>query len=65
LYAHWTMRIFSLLALLSLFYHAWIGIWTVITDYIKPVALRLIIEIIVVLALICYLIWGIEILWGI
>ena len=28
------MRIFSLLALLSLAHHAWIGLWAVFTDYL-------------------------------
>lgn len=33
-------RIFSLLALLSLGGHAWVGLWTVTTDYIKPMGAR-------------------------
>ena len=59
------MRIFSLLTLISLILHAWIGIWTVITDYLKPIWLRLGSQIIVIILLIGWLIWGIEILWGI
>jgi succinate dehydrogenase / fumarate reductase membrane anchor subunit len=34
LFACRAMRIFSVLALLSLMAHAWIGLWTIFTDYI-------------------------------
>jgi succinate dehydrogenase / fumarate reductase membrane anchor subunit len=65
LFHHTTMRIFTLLALISLLIHSWIGIWTVITDYIKCFCLRLFLQIAVVLTLIVYLFWGIQILWGV
>lgn len=59
------MRIFSLVALLSLIAHAWIGVWTVSTDYLPNQTLRLIIQMLVLLSLFVFLIWGITILWGI
>lgn len=58
------MRTFSLLFLLSLFYHAWIGIRDIVMDYIKPAAVRLLIHTLVVLALVVYTIWSVQILWG-
>lgn len=60
-----TVRIFSLITLLSIMLHAWVGIWTVLTDYIKPIWLRLIFHVAVIIALLTYLIWGVQILWGI
>ena len=65
LFHHTAMRIFTLLALLSLLIHSWVGIWTVITDYINCFCLRLCLQIAVVLALIVYLFWGIQILWSV
>lgn len=59
------MRLFSILCLLSLIAHAWIGLWTISTDYLKPVGIRLIFQVVVILALLAFLAWGIEILWGI
>jgi len=59
------MRFFSLLFLISLLAHSWIGIWTVLTDYIKCTHLRLSIQIAVILLLILCFAWGIQILWGI
>ncbi|NLW04954.1 MAG: succinate dehydrogenase, hydrophobic membrane anchor protein [Pseudomonadaceae bacterium] len=58
------MRIFSLLALLSIAAHAWIGMWTVATDYIKPTGIRVIYHLVVVLALFAYVVWGVQVLWG-
>mgnify|MGYP001460313747 CR=1 FL=1 len=44
-YAEWhglfsstAVRIFSLLALVALSVHAWVGMWTISTDYLTPMA---------------------------
>ena len=65
------MRIFSLMALISVAAHAWIGLWSVVTDYLterllgsKALVLRLLALGIYALVTVCYLVWGIEILWG-
>ena len=58
------MRIFSLLAFLSLAAHAWIGLWTVVTDYIKPTGMRFAIQIAIILAIFIFLVWGVQVLWG-
>ena len=58
------VRIFSLLALISLGAHAWVGLWTVSTDYIKPTGLRFLFQAAVVIAIFVYIVWGFQILWG-
>lgn len=70
-YDHWTglfssqpVRAFALLFLISLFFHAWVGIRDIVMDYVKPASVRLAIHIVVVLALIMYSIWSVQILWG-
>jgi succinate dehydrogenase / fumarate reductase, membrane anchor subunit len=55
---------FALLFLFSLFYHAWVGIRDVVMDYVKPASVRLVIHVLVILALILYAIWSVQILWG-
>jgi succinate dehydrogenase / fumarate reductase membrane anchor subunit len=55
---------FSLLFLLSLFYHAWIGVRDIVMDYVKPASIRLLIHVLVILALVLYTIWSVQILWG-
>ncbi len=37
-------KVFTLLALVSILIHAWIGMWQVLTDYVKPLALRLVLQ---------------------
>jgi succinate dehydrogenase / fumarate reductase membrane anchor subunit len=58
------MRTFSMLFLLSLFYHAWIGVRDIVMDYVKPAGIRLSIHVLVILALVLYTIWSVQILWG-
>ena len=64
LFANDFFRVFSVLALMSLIAHAWIGLWTVATDYIKPLAIRLAFQVFVILFCLGNLLWGIQILWG-
>ena len=66
-----SMKIFTLLAILSLAAHAWIGMWAVGTDYLTERmmgsmgnSLRLAYQIGCSLLIIVYVIWGIQILWG-
>jgi len=58
------VRIFSLLALLSLGAHAWIGLWTISTDYLKPMVFRFIFQAVSGLVMFVYVVWGVQILWG-
>ncbi len=65
LWAHKGMCFFSLVALLSLLLHAWIGLWTITTDYIKPIVMRGFFQISILAALSVYFLWGMHILWGV
>ena len=38
------MQIFTLLALIAYVVHAWIGLWTIATDYLKNTALRMLFQ---------------------
>jgi len=65
------MKIATLLMILATCVHAWIGMWTIGTDYLRarsmgPIGdtLRSAYQLICVLAILSYLIWGIQILWG-
>lgn len=65
LFAQVWFKIFSLLAIASLCFHAWIGMWIVSTDYIKPTSIRLFVQSFVILFCISCLVWGAQILWGV
>jgi succinate dehydrogenase / fumarate reductase membrane anchor subunit len=66
------VRIASLLALMALCAHAWVGMWTISTDYLtsdmigsNATILRLLFQASCVLLMFTYLVWGIQILWSI
>lgn len=54
----------TILAVLSLSLHAWIGLWTVTTDYIKLTSLRIVVQTLIASWLIAQLIWVFMIIWG-
>lgn len=58
------MRIATFLFLMSLYWHAWIGIRNILMDYVKPTAIRLVLQVLVILSLLFYLVWTAEILWS-
>ncbi len=58
------MKVATLLALVALLLHAWIGVWTIITDYVSAYCLRIILLSVVSFGLLGYLGWGLSILWG-
>jgi len=64
LFYHPTMQMFTFLAILSLVFHSWIGMWVVLTDYVDPPGLRVSLQTLIILALLMYLAWAILILWG-
>lgn len=64
------MKLFSILAVLATAAHAWIGMWTVGTDYIRPhyfgthaTAWRLLFQAVVLVVLFAYVAWGLQIFW--
>ena len=70
-YNAWTLlfssnvvRTFTLLFLLCIFYHAWIGVRDIVMDYVKPAAVRLFLYVLVIITLMLYAIWSVQILWG-
>lgn len=71
LFSQLWMRVFSLITLVSIIAHAWIGLWSVLTDYItarqmgsKALIIRVIAQVILGIVAATYAVWGVEILWG-
>ncbi len=65
------MQIFTMLSLISLCAHAWIGMWTIGTDYMRELQMgeradkiRRIYLVVCGAVLIGYLLWGVVILWA-
>ncbi|MFN3234035.1 MAG: succinate dehydrogenase, hydrophobic membrane anchor protein [Gammaproteobacteria bacterium] len=71
-YASWHMifslgwvKIMTIFFFMSLSWHAWIGVWTVITDYVPNFFIRMTLLAATLLAVASYFVWGIQILWGV
>lgn len=64
-FARPVVKIASFLALLAVVAHAWIGIWTVFTDYVKPLAVRVVLQSLLIVSCLSLLFWGFSILWGV
>jgi len=58
-------KVFTILALFSMLIHAWIGLWQVLSDYVKPPAMRGALLFVVVVIALIYLVTGIVVLWGV
>jgi succinate dehydrogenase / fumarate reductase membrane anchor subunit len=65
LWAHGFIRFAALLAVISLLLHAWIGVRDIFMDYVKPTGLRLALQVLVILALVLYGAWSVQILWSV
>ncbi|WP_327078594.1 succinate dehydrogenase, hydrophobic membrane anchor protein [Porticoccus hydrocarbonoclasticus] len=72
LHSHIAMKIFNVLTVLSIAVHAWIGLWAVLTDYVterllgpKATALRIFLQLGMITVTLVYVIWALDIVWGI
>lgn len=65
LFSYTSVKIFSFLVVFSILLHAWIGMWTVFTDYIKSTAVRLLLQVAVAILFFWCLVYGAVVLWGI
>lgn len=64
LFASGGFRAVTFVFLVALFWHAWIGMREILMDYVKPLGLRLALQVLVLAVLVFYVGWSIQILWG-
>jgi succinate dehydrogenase / fumarate reductase membrane anchor subunit len=62
-FAQGWVRVATLLFVVSLAWHAWVGARDILMDYVKHDGLRLALLVLTVLLLAGYVSWAIEILW--
>lgn len=63
LFATVHMKVLSLVAVLALAYHGWIGVRDIFMDYIKPVGVRLLLQVVAITVLVGYVVWAAVIVW--
>jgi succinate dehydrogenase / fumarate reductase membrane anchor subunit len=59
------VRLFSLLFLFSVLIHAWVGMRDIFMDYVHHTFVRLALHVVVILALVAYAAWAVQILWSV
>ena len=64
LFANSAFKLASFLFMMSLLFHAWVGVRNIAMDYIKPTGVRLTFQVVVICVLIAYTGWTIQVLWG-
>ena len=60
--AQW-MKALTFAVIIALLYHAWLGMRELFMDYIKPVGLRLSMQVLAMVWLVACAGWGIQVLW--
>jgi succinate dehydrogenase / fumarate reductase, membrane anchor subunit len=65
LFAGLGMKVFTLAALISIMIHVRIGLWQVLTDYVKAPGLRASLQFILNLMAFAYVAVGLFVLWGV
>ncbi|PVZ69591.1 succinate dehydrogenase, hydrophobic membrane anchor protein [Pelagibaculum spongiae] len=64
LFAATWFKVFTLATVISVAVHSWVGMWGILTDYVKPNGLRLLLQMLVIFVCLIITLWCLLILWG-
>ena len=64
LFAQQWFKLFSLVTFLAMYYHVWVGMRDIWMDYVKPVGLRLTLQMLTIFWLVACAFYTVQILWG-
>ena len=65
LFAMQWFKLLSLVTFLALYYHVWVGMRDIWMDYVKPVGVRLLLQVFTILWLVACAAWTVQILWSV
>ncbi|UCU98031.1 succinate dehydrogenase, hydrophobic membrane anchor protein [Acidovorax radicis] len=57
------MKVLTFSVIVALIWHVWVGVRNIFMDYIKPVGLRLVLQVFTIVWLVGCAGWGIQVLW--
>ena len=63
IFASQWMKVLTFSTIVALLYHVWVGMRDVLMDYIKPLGLRLLLQIFTIVWLVGCAGWAIQVLW--
>jgi succinate dehydrogenase / fumarate reductase membrane anchor subunit len=65
IFSHQWMKVLTFVTIVSLLYHAWVGMRDIWMDYIKPVGVRLTLQVLTIVWLVGCAGWALQVLWRI
>ena len=63
IFASQWMKVLTFIVIVSLAWHAWVGVRDIFMDYIKPVGLRLVLQVVAIAWLVGCAGWAVQVLW--
>jgi len=63
IFASQWMKVLTFVVLLSLGWHAWVGMRDIWMDYVKPAAIRLVLQVFTIVWLVGCMGWAVQVLW--
>jgi succinate dehydrogenase / fumarate reductase, membrane anchor subunit len=57
------MKVLSFVVFIALGWHAWVGVRDILMDYVKPVAVRLVLQVATMVWLVGCMGWAVQVLW--
>ena len=60
--AQW-MKVLTFVVIVSLAWHAWVGVRDILMDYVKPVGARLVLQVATIVWLVGCAGWAVQVLW--
>ena len=63
IFSHQWMKVLTFITIVSLAVHAWVGMRDILMDYVKPVGVRLTLQVAVIAWLVGCAGWAVQVLW--
>jgi succinate dehydrogenase / fumarate reductase, membrane anchor subunit len=63
IFSHQWFKLLTFAMFMGLFYHAWVGMRNIWMDYVKPIGVRLLLQVLTILWLVACAGWAAQILW--
>jgi succinate dehydrogenase / fumarate reductase membrane anchor subunit len=63
IFSHQWMKVLTFITIVSLLYHVWVGMRDIWMDYVKPVSIRLALDIATIAWLVGCAGWAIQVIW--
>lgn len=63
IFSHQWMKTLTFVVIVALLYHAWVGVRDIWMDYVKPVGVRLALQVFTIVWLVGCAGWAIQVLW--